>query len=94
MAMGYRSTPSIGQLHENSCWAADQRLIMGTGVFATPNATLDRLPIGPTPVCIAFKTWSGYSHMNVIWPNPDGGIFAMEPFFRTVAATASAPGVS
>ncbi len=110
--MSYRSIPSIGQAHENSCWAAclawwlkavqggrpswtqakimevyrrsldgdgamipeymvqawrnDQRLKMGTMVFKTPYATLDRLPIGPTPVCIAFKHVTGFAHMNVI----------------------------
>ncbi|MGX9963308.1 hypothetical protein ACVFYP_08285 [Roseomonas sp. F4] len=125
--MSYRNTPSIGQLHGNSCWAAslawwlkavgdgrpswtqreiieiywrstddngamkpeylvnawrnDKRLKMGTTVFATPYATLDRLPIGPTPVCIAFKHFTGFAHMNVIWPNGPGRVWAMEPYF-------------
>lgn len=125
--MSYRTTPSIGQLHGNSCWAAclawwlkavgggrpswtqkeiidiyrrsldsdgamipdymvnawknDKRLKMGTMVFKTPYATLDRLPIGPTPVCIAFKHLTGFAHMNVIWPNGEGRVIAMEPFW-------------
>jgi hypothetical protein len=125
--MSYRTTPSIGQLHGNSCWAAclawwfkavgggrpswtqreiidvywrsvdsdgamkpeymltawsrDQRLKMGTGVFKTPNPTLDRLPIGPTPVCIAFKHMTGFAHMNVIWPSEPGTVIAMEPYW-------------
>ncbi|NKC31951.1 hypothetical protein [Falsiroseomonas selenitidurans] len=125
--MSYRTTPSMGQLHENSCWAAclawwlkavaggrpswtqreiidiywrsvddngamqpqylvtawsrDKRLKMGTMVFKTPHATLDRLPIGPTPVCIAFKHLTGFAHMNVIWPNGPGRVIAMEPYF-------------
>ncbi|MBX9596399.1 MAG: hypothetical protein K2X46_18675 [Roseomonas sp.] len=125
--MSYRTIPSIGQMHENSCWAAclawwlkavaggrpswtqakimdiyrrsldgdgamipeymvqawrnDQRLRMGTMVFKTPHATLDRLPIGPTPVCIAFKHLTGFAHMNVIWPGEPGKVIAMEPFW-------------
>ncbi|NGM23451.1 hypothetical protein G3576_25790 [Roseomonas stagni] len=125
--MSYRKIPSIGQAHENSCWAAclawwlkavqggrpswtqakimevyrrsldgdgamipeymvnawrnDQRLKMGTMVFKTPNATLDRLPIGPTPVCIAFKHFTGFAHMNVIWPSEGSKVWCMEPYW-------------
>jgi len=50
----------------------DKRLKMGTGIFATPNPTLDRLPIGPTPVCIAFKTWECFFQIRVIRPARGG----------------------
>jgi len=45
---------------------------MGTGIFATPNPTLGRLPIGPTPVCFAFKTWERFSDIHVIRPGKAG----------------------
>jgi hypothetical protein len=59
--------------------ATDERPEMGTGVFATPNPTSDRLQIGNTPVCIAFKHFTGFTHTQrdlAQWP---GKLRAMEP---------------
>ena len=123
----YTSVPSIGQLHQNSCWAAclawflkadtegrpswtqkeiiktywrsvdtnggligdyvaqlwkdDTRLRMTTRVHATPDATLDSLPLGSKPVCIAFKHITGFAHMNVIWKQDERTVMCMEPFW-------------
>jgi hypothetical protein len=80
----WRSLDSNGAMvpeYMVNAWKNDQRLKMGTMVYKTPNATLDRLPIGDTPVCIAFKHMTGFAHMNVIWPSTNRKVWAMEPYW-------------
>ncbi|WP_426954256.1 hypothetical protein [Muricoccus radiodurans] len=62
-------------------WCNDTRLKMSTCLWPTPDPDLYSLPLGSTPVCIAFKHITGFAHMNVIFEQSGGFVWAMEPYF-------------
>jgi hypothetical protein len=62
-------------------WQADSRLRLEGGIFQSQRYWHQGLPLGQTPVMIAFRHPQAGTHMNVVFDQHGRTLQAMEPFF-------------
>jgi hypothetical protein len=62
-------------------WPADTRLKISGGTFKSQHYWGRGLPIGETPVIIAFRHPQAGTHMNVVFDQKGRTVKAMEPYF-------------